>query len=209
MMVGVTDQPTDVADGDHDVTDRQPNDIADESIVDDGHLDPSGAAAPPPRPGWRQRIDTSVVIVCAIVAAGFVLVLNGVLSGVTGDERANLPPLVESVTPVPEAVQVLSQSNVFVDLAAGHTGRLVIDGEPIETVNVDEIGSIRVTPGVQVDLPPVTIYEPGNATLTFTPNENAPIQEFLEGEHKVQVVYWAIDEGPQRARTFTWTFTVV
>jgi hypothetical protein len=189
---------------DGDVTDQPSAVVPDPGATADGGVRPDADERP-----WWRRIDPSVAIVCAVVAGGFVLVLNGVLSGVTGDDRAPLPPLIESVSPVPQAVQVLSQSNVFVDLAADHTGRLVIDGEPIETVNVDEIGSLAVEPGQQVDLPPVTIYEPGNATLTFTPNDGAPIEEFLEGEHVVQVIYWRIDEGPERARSYTWTFTVV
>jgi hypothetical protein len=161
--------------------------------------------------GWRRlrSVDRSVVVVCGIIAIGFALAVHGLLTGVTGDDRANLPPLIESVDPVPEAVQVLSQSNVFVDLAAEYTGVLVVDGVEIQTVNVDEVGTLGVEPGQQVELPPVTIYEPGNATLTFTPGENAPIQEFTEGEHRVQVVYWRIDEGRRRARSYTWTFTVV
>lgn len=158
---------------------------------------------------WWRRIDRSVAAVTAIVAIGFVIVLNGVLSGVTGDERVDLPPMVESIAPVPDAVQVLSQSNVFVDLAPDHTGVLVVDGIELETVNVDELGSLAIQPGQQVDLPPVTIYEPGNATLTFTPNEGAPIEEWTEGEHQVELVYWRIDEGRQRARSYTWTFSVV
>ncbi len=158
---------------------------------------------------WYRRIDRSVALVTLVVAVGFVIVVNGVLSGVTGDDRAALPPLIESVSPVPEAVQVLSQSNVFVDLAADHTGVLIIDGVEIETVNVDQIGVLAAEPGQQIDLPPVTIYEPGNATLTFTPNEDAPIQEFTEGRHRVEVLYWRVDEGRSRARSYTWTFDVV
>jgi len=197
MMVDVTEQPSTAAQHG-----RAP---ADE------HHDETGAPVPADRASlpWWRRLDRSVVAVSAVVAAGFVLVLNGVLSGVTGDERANLPPLIESVVPVPEAVQVLSQSNVVVDLAADHTGVLIIDGIEIETRNVDEIGSVRIEPGQQVDLPPVTIYEPGNATLTFTPSDGAPIEEFADGEHRVQVIYWRLDEGRQRARTYTWTFSVV
>lgn len=156
---------------------------------------------------WRG--DKSVLIVTAVVALGFVLVLRGVLSGVTGDERAGLPPEIESLQPVPEAVQVLSQSSVFVDLAPNYTGVLIIDGIEIETVNVEEIGRIDVEPGQQVDLPPVTIFEPGNATLTFAPGSDAPIEEFAEGEHDVELLYWKVDETRQRARSYTWTFNVV
>lgn len=157
----------------------------------------------------RRRIDKGLLLISLIIAIGLVFVVRGLIIGVTGDERSNLPDLIESVVPVPEAVQVLSQSGVFVDLETDHTGVLVIDGVEIETVAVDDIGDIEVEPGQQVDLPPVTIYEPGNATLTFTPTADAPIEAFDSGEHEVEVVYWRIDEGRQRARTFTWTFTVV
>ncbi|MEJ7800711.1 MAG: hypothetical protein WKF60_09335, partial [Ilumatobacter sp.] len=60
-----------------------------------------------------------------------------------------------------------------------------------------------------VDLPPVTIFEAGNSTLTFTPSAGAPVSQFVDGDHTVEVVYWRLDEGRQRARSFSWTFTVV
>lgn len=167
------------------------------------------AATPDPRRDRRRRPDRTLLVVSLVIAIGLVLVGRGLLVSVTGDERSNLPDLVESVAPVPGAVQVLSQSNVFVDLTAGHTGVVVIDGVEIETVNVDDLASIEVEPGRQVDLPPVTIYEAGNSTLTFTPSDGAPVEEFGSGEHEVQVIYWRVDEGRQRARTFTWTFTAV
>jgi hypothetical protein len=217
MIDGVTEPPTDVTAGTVSASDRsgstadelQGSDVAfaHESSPDAASPDPDATAVAGRRK--KRRVDKSIVIVCGIVALGFALVVNGVLSGVTGDDRANLPTLIEDVQPVPEAVQALSQSNVFVDLAANYTGVLVIDGVEIETVNVDEIGSIQVEPGQQVDLPPVTIYEPGNATLTFTPSAGAPIETFGEGVHQVQVIYWRIDQGRQRARSFGWTFTVV
>lgn len=175
-----------------------------------------GGEPAPPDPGTggpggrpRRRIDRTLLLASLVVAVGLALVVRGVLVGITGDDRANLPELVEQVVPVPDAVQVLSQSNVFVDLAPDHTGVLVIDGVEIPTVAVDEIGSVAIEPGQQVDVPAVTIYEPGNATLTFTPSADAPIEEFVDGVHEVQVIYWRIDQGRQRARSYTWTFTVV
>ena len=189
--------------------------------VSDAVLDDEGgpadhdesAASPPqdahdPRPWWR-RVDRSVLGVTGLVAIGFVIVVQGVLSGVTGDDRNELPPLVEEVLPVPEAAQVLGQASVFVDLAEGYTGVLVIDGIELETITIAESQPDRVEPGQQVDLPTATIFEPGNHTLTFTPSEGAPIERFDEGRHRVEVVYWAIDEGPARSRTFAWTFDSV
>lgn len=154
----------------------------------------------------RRRVDRTLLLICAVIALGTVLVIRGVLTGVTGDDRIKLPDQVESVVPVPDAVQALSQTNIFVDLATSYTGVLVIDGVEIPTVNVAEL---QASPGEQVDLPPVTIFEPGNATLTFTPSEDGVIDEFASGPHQVTLVYWRADEGRERARTFTWTFNVV
>ena len=58
-------------------------------------------------------------------------------------------------------------------------------------------------------LPPATIYEPGNATLTFTPSAGAPVEEFAEGHHEATVVFWRIDDGPARARSYSWSFNTV
>lgn len=165
--------------------------------------DAPDAAPPPPR---RRRIDRQLLAVCGVIAIGIVLVARGVLVGVTGDDRVPLPAAVESVQPVPDAVQALSQTNVFVDLAANYTGVLQIDGIEIPTQNVAEL---QAAPGEQVDLPPVTIFEPGNFTLTFTPSGDAAIEEFTSGRHQVRLVYWRIDEGRDRARSFTWWFNVV
>ena len=110
---------------------------------------------------------------------------------------------------MPDAVQVLSQTSVFVDLLTDYTGVLVIDGVEIETIDLSEIDSSAVEPGQQVDIPPATVYEPGNATLTYTPTEGAPIETFETGLHHVQVIYWRVEEGRSRAGLYAWTFNVI
>lgn len=157
----------------------------------------------------RLRADKSILVACLVVAVGVALVARGVMSGVTGDERAALPPAIESVAPVPEATQAFSGTAVFVDLLPGYTGQFTIDGITIDTVDLDDLVAQSPGGGVQVSLPPVTIYEAGNATLTFTPSEGAPIEAFGDGEHTVKLSYWLVTDGPRAARTFTWTFTVV
>jgi hypothetical protein len=155
------------------------------------------------------KLDKSLIVVLLIVGLGLSLVTRGVLLGVTGDERSDLPDAIESVDPVPDAEQALSQTGVFVDLVSGYTGRLVIDGVEIETIDVSAVADDEVAPGQQVVLPPGAVYEPGNATLTFIPGAGAPIEEFLDGEHNVTVHFWPIDESEQRSRSYTWTFNVV
>lgn len=156
-----------------------------------------------------RRIDKTLLVVSFFVAVGIMLVIRGVLVGVTGDERSNLPDAIERIDPVPEAVRVLSQTSVFVDLASGYTGRLVIDDIEIETRGIDELANDGVEPGQQVALPAVTIYEPGNATLTFTPSAGAPVEQFDEGLHRATVIFWRIEDGPERARSYSWTFNTV
>jgi hypothetical protein len=222
MMEGVTDQRTRL-ETDTDGVQAMVDEVFDDALPvhaggggdgqdgsDDG--DDSGGDGRPDRPGGsggRRRIDKTMLAVSFVVAVGLVLVVRGLFVGISADERAALPDLIDSVSPVPDAVQVLSQSNVVVDLASGHTGVIVIDGVEIETVDVGQLGDLAVEPGQQVELPPVTIYEPGNATLTFTPTDGAPIETFESGEHTATVIYWPVAEGRQRARSYTWTFTVV
>lgn len=174
-----------------------------ESALDRGELEP---ATPRRR---RFTIDKTLLLVSLVIGVGLALVTRGLMIGVTGDERAGLPPLVEEVTPVPQAEQALSQTSVFVDLASGYTGVLVIDGVELPTVDVSSVANDSVEPGEQVSVPAATVYEPGNATLTFIPSDGAAITEFEEGEHEVTVLYWALDETPQQARRFTWTFNVI
>ena len=153
------------------------------------------------RPRRRFRINKKLLFASAVIGLGLTLVVRGLMIGVTGDERVDLPPHIERIDPVPDATQVLSQTNVFVDLAPGYTGVLIIDDVEIETVNVSEVSNDGVEPGQQVNIPAVTVYEPGNATLTFTPSSGAVISEFTEGEHRATVLAWRIDESRQFARS--------
>ena len=160
-------------------------------------------------PRRRRRIDRGLLLASAGIAVGIVLVGLGLIVSVTGDEATNLPDEIEEIAPVPDAVQVLSQTSVFVDLLTDYTGVLVIDGVEIETIDLSEIDSSAVQPGQQVDIPPATVYEPGNATLTYTPTEGAPIETFETGLHNVQLIYWRVEEGRSRAGVYAWTFNVI
>jgi hypothetical protein len=175
----------------------------------DGGVSTSETRVEPTRGSRWQRLDKTLLLVSLVVAIGLMLVIRGILVGVTGEDRSNLPAEIERIEPVPNAVRVLAQTSVFVDLAEGYTGRFVIDGEEIETVSIDQLGNADIQPGEQVSLPPATIYEPGNATLTFTPTAGAPIEEFGEGLHEATVIFWRIEDGEARSRSYTWTFNTV
>lgn len=164
----------------------------------------------PPHPKPRKRIDKVTLAFSLVIAIGLVLIGRGLAVSLTGDDRANLPETIESVEPFPEAVQVLSQTRVFVDLVDGYTGVLVIDGVELPTIDIDDLAQqFDAEPGQQIDLPATTIFEPGNFTLTFVPSDAALVKKFDVGLHRAEVIYWKITEGRQRPHSYDWTFTVV
>ncbi len=161
----------------------------------------------------RRRIDWKLLLASFGIARGIVAVVIGFRVAVTGDEQLGLPEGSESLNPVRGATQVLQQTAVFVDLAEGYTGVLVVDGVELPTVSIDELGIQPVggtsDAGGQISLPAATIYEPGNATLTFVPSDDAPISSFDTGRHEVTVIYWKIEDGRNASRSFRWDFYAV
>lgn len=155
----------------------------------------------PRRPDLKLLLASLTIAVC-LVAIGVALSL-----AVTGDEGAHLPEHIESIEPVAGATQTPAQASVIVDLVAGYEGVLVIDGLELETVNLGDLRD-EATPGQQVSLPPTTVYEPGNATLTFDPSPESSITAFSQGRHVVQVIYWETVQGRGSARSYTWSFEV-
>jgi hypothetical protein len=176
----------------------------------DAAPDAQDAVDEPVRAKPRKRIDKWTLVLSLVIAVGLVLIGRGLAVSLTGDDRAKLPDTIESVEPYPEAVQVLSQSRVFVDLDPGYTGVLVIDGVELPTINIDDVAEqFEAEPGEQIDLPASTIFEPGNFTLTFAPSEDALVHKFETGLHRAQVIYWKVIEGRQRPLSYSWTFTAV
>jgi hypothetical protein len=154
------------------------------------------------------------LLVCSfVIAAGLVMVILGFQSSVTGRKALALPATIEDIDPVRGAVRVPAQTEVFVDLLAGYTGVLVIDDIELKTVDPNDPNDpnapgLAAAPGQQVSLPATTIYERGNATLTFVPTEGAAIESFKQGTHTATVIYWKVLESRQRSQTYTWTFSV-
>jgi hypothetical protein len=172
--------------------------------ADDGRDDqPSGPVR------GRRPFDWKLWIASLPIAVGVLLIAYGVNTAITGDDVAKLPDQIESISPVPDAVQVLAQTNIVVDLEEGYEGRLTIDDDEFETMRLEDFSNPNVEPGTQVDIPAGVLFEPGNDTLTFTPGPDIAITKFAEGNHTVRVVYWRTLVGEQEARSYTWTFNVI
>jgi hypothetical protein len=168
------------------------------------------ADAPAPQP--KRRIDRGLLIASLVIAFGLVLVVFALTTALTGDDGIDRPEAIESLQPVENAVQVLQQERVVVDLQAGYEARLVIDGIELPTTVIgqsDVDPFEQPAPGQQIDLPTTAVFDPGNAVISFQPVEGALIESFTQGIHEVRVIYWRIEEGPDQARSYRWEFNVI
>lgn len=157
-------------------------------------------------PNRRARPDRGLLIASFVIACGAALIIWGFFTAITGDEGVDRPTQIESVSPVENAVQVLQQEGVNVDLEFGFEAVLIIDGIELETTN---LGGLEAEPGQLLEFPATAIFDPGNSIISFTPGEDAAITEWSEGRHEATVVYWKIEEGRANARSYNWSFEVV
>lgn len=152
-----------------------------------------------------RRYNMRLLVCSFLLALGLVVIILGAMRGLTGTARAHLPALIEQVDPVPDAQAVPDQTRIFVDLQAGYTGVLIVDGVELETVTLSDL---QPAPGQQARAPLTTVYEEGNATLTFQPTAGAAVEKLNQGIHTVKVLYWKVTEDRSSARAYQWTFTV-
>ena len=155
----------------------------------------------------KRPINKETLIVSAGVAIGLFAIISGFNGGSTGRDAQRLPTAIERMTPGP-GDQVLQQSQIFVDFIDGYNASLTIDGVALETTRLDELtdNGSAPKPGAQVEIPPTAIYDPGNYTISFLPQEGAPIETLMQGTHTATVLYWKITDGPAKSRSFTWEF---
>lgn len=178
--------------------------------TEDDHDARSGSDTPVERP--KRRIDRGLLIASLVIAVGLVLVVFALTTALTGNDGIDRPEAIESIQPVENAVQVLQQERVVVDLLAGYEARLVIDGIELPTtvIGQSDIDPFeQPAPGQQVVLPKTAVFDPGNAVISFQPVEGALIESFTEGIHEVRVIYWRIEDGPEQALSYRWEFNVI
>ena len=163
-----------------------------------------------PRP--KRRFDRGLFIASLVIACGLALIIFGLTSAMTGTDGIDRPEAIESVQPVENAVQVLRQDQIIVDLVAGYEARLVVDGIELPTTVIgqsDVDPNVQAQPGQQIDVPTTAVFDPGNAVISFQPVEGALIETFTEGTHEATVYFWKIEEGPEEASSYSWTFEVI
>ena len=140
---------------------------------------------------------------------GLVLIITGLNSAQTGRDAQKLPAEVSSINPGSGDI-VLRQSQIFVDFTDGYNAVLILDGVELEVTRLDELSAANgeIKPGAQVDLPATAIYDPGNFTISFQPQVGAAIVGLFQGKHTASVLFWKIAETRDKAKSFTWEFSV-
>lgn len=151
------------------------------------------------------RRDMGLLIASFVIACGLVLIIWGFFTAITGTEGIERPDAIEDVSPVENAIQVLQQDRVVVDLQFGYEAELIIDGITLETTS---IGQLNAEPGQQLEFPATAIFDPGNAVISFQPSEDAAITELTQGRHQARVEFWR-SEDPDNRKSYNWSFVVV
>jgi hypothetical protein len=180
-----------------------------DSVEHPGVPDPANAA---PEPTTKRKFDRGLFIASLVIAAGLLLIIFGFTTALTGDDGIDRPEAIESVLPVENAIQVLQQDRIVVDLQPGYEARLVLDGIELPTtvIGQSEVDpNVQAQPGQQIDLPTTAIFDPGNAVISFQPTDGALVESLEQGLHKATVLFWRTEDGPDFARVYSWTFEVV
>ena len=96
--------------------------------------------------------------------------------------------IVEQFIPA-SGLKVLKQDQIGVDLAPGYEAKLALDGVPIPDYQVTKVAAL--------------------GTYTLNPVVGSDFEALPTGDHCATVTYWRTIDGPQRATSQTWCFTVL
>jgi hypothetical protein len=154
-----------------------------------------------------MKLDPKLLLASMGISAGIVLFVMGMNTGLTGRDATNLPDAIENISPG-QGERVLRQSQVIIDFVDGYEATMFIDGIELPTTRIEELitSGEAPAPGAQFDFAPNAIYEPGNFTISYLPQDGAPIEELKQGEHTGKVKFWLINQGENKARVYTWKF---
>jgi hypothetical protein len=143
------------------------------------------------------------------ISVGIVLVIAGFMSATTGRDALNLPDQIERMSPA-DNEKVLRQSEITVDFIEGYEAALILDGVELPTTRLDELSAngVQPKPNEQVTLPATAIYDPGNFTISYLPQEGGLVEELRQGDHEATVLFWKILDGRDKAVSYTWQFSV-
>jgi len=180
--------------------------VSDDQVPREASLESEGTVTTPP---VRRRLSIEMVLISAGLAIGLMMVILGLMSATTGRDALGYPDQIVGVSPAPNDRQVLSQTEISVDLIDGYEAELILDGIEIPTTRLEDAAPQQAKPGQQIELPKTAIYDQGNSLIRFEPTEGAAVERYDVGVHQVTVNFWKIEDGRNAARSFSWSFEVL
>jgi len=128
---------------------------------------------------------TNRLIIIGALALAAALFGTAVVVYLGNPRTTDLPVAIQEVSPVAQSTALL-QSDVVVDLAAGYTAEIDINGVPIPEDEITEVLALN--------------------QLRFSPGAGQTLERLFTEQNCVRVNYWLIVQGPQSAQTYTWCF---
>ena len=120
-----------------------------------------------------------MLAVAAVLFAIAVVIYRG------NPSSTDLPVAIQSIAPVAGS-NVLSQTDVTVDLAIGYTADLEINGVLIPEEQLFRVEALN--------------------QLSYEPREGKVVPQLLPDRNCVRVFYWLIAQGPENPSRFDWCF---
>lgn len=141
--------------------------------------------APTIQPVDLPNARTRRLVIVSMLALAAALLAIAIAVYQSNPSSTDLPVAIQAVEPEPGS-NVLSQSDVTVDLAVGYTAELVINGIPIPEEQLFRVEALN--------------------QLSYEPRAGMVIPQLLPDSNCVTVTYWLIAQGPEDTNDYTWCF---
>ncbi len=128
---------------------------------------------------------TNRLIIIGALAIAAALFGTAIVVYLGNPRTTDLPVAIQEVSPVAQSTVVL-QSDVVVDLAAGYTAEIDINGVPIPEDEITEVLALN--------------------QIRFSPGAGKTLERLFTEQNCVRVNYWLIVQGPLNTQTYTWCF---
>lgn len=125
------------------------------------------------------------LIIIGLLALAAVLLAAAIAIYQSNPSTNDLPVAIQSVVPDPGS-NVLSQTDVTVDLAVGYTADLEINGVLIPEEQLFRVEALN--------------------QLSYEPRDGKVVPRLLPDQNCVRVFYWLIAQGPEDSATYSWCF---
>jgi hypothetical protein len=159
----------------------------------DEQLALSTGDGPAPRRRRRRELPDrwAYTIMAVLIVGSLAGIVVAVMLASTGSDRTSevLPDYVDRLLPT-SGSEILSQSTIGIDIAAGYDAYLIVDGQEVKTA-ADGL-----------------VKQLGTGLIQFTPGPGRPVESLPSGRNCVTAMVWEASEGEQTAKPTNWCFDV-